>query len=161
MRYRYRSVITVTSKNVDKVRKLMSEQAELLKQGIAISGGDALLRVQSLILGESQQVVRLYKKLQAVQADFLYQRLREVVGQRDVLHPQIRIVEQIAGGVGVPVIGHGRNCLGSSHPMRKPLPPATIRTYFIGFTQPLHNLQSDNHRLFQFAKRYSNDAFRC
>ena len=34
--------------------------------------------------------------------------------------------------------------------MRKPLPPATIRTYFIGFTQPLHNLQSDNHRLFQF-----------
>ena len=33
---------------------------------------DALLRVQSLILGESQQVVRLYKKLQAVQADFLY-----------------------------------------------------------------------------------------
>lgn len=44
----------------------------------------------------------------------------------------------------------GRNCLGSSHPMRKPLPPATIRTYFIGFTQPLHNLQSDNHRLFQF-----------
>lgn len=49
---------------------------------------------------------------------------------------------------GFPPIG--RNCLGSSHPMRKPLPPATIRTYFIGFTQPLHKLQSDNHRLFQF-----------
>lgn len=39
-RYNATSVITVTSGNVDKVRKLMSEQAELLKQGIAISGGD-------------------------------------------------------------------------------------------------------------------------
>lgn len=39
-RYNATSVITVTSKNVDKVRKLMTEQAELLKQGIAISGGD-------------------------------------------------------------------------------------------------------------------------
>ena len=39
-RYNATSVITVTSRNVDKVRKLMSEQAELLKQGIAITGGD-------------------------------------------------------------------------------------------------------------------------
>lgn len=39
-RYNATSVITVTSVNVDKVRKLMSEQAELLRQGIAISGGD-------------------------------------------------------------------------------------------------------------------------
>lgn len=39
-RYNATSIITVTSKNVDKVRKLMSEQAELLKQGIAITGGD-------------------------------------------------------------------------------------------------------------------------
>ena len=39
-RYNATSVITVISKNVDKVRKLMSEQAELLKQGIAIAGGD-------------------------------------------------------------------------------------------------------------------------
>lgn len=39
-RYNATSVITVTSKNVDKVRKLMSGQAELLKQGIAITGGD-------------------------------------------------------------------------------------------------------------------------
>ena len=38
MNYRYKatSVITVTSSNVDKVRKLMSNQAELMKQGIAI-----------------------------------------------------------------------------------------------------------------------------
>ena len=42
IKYRYNatSVITVTSKNVDKVRQLMTEQAELLKQGIAITGGD-------------------------------------------------------------------------------------------------------------------------
>lgn len=39
-RYNATSVITVTSKNVDKVRKLMSGQAELLKQGIAITRGD-------------------------------------------------------------------------------------------------------------------------
>ncbi|MDO9634168.1 MAG: SIMPL domain-containing protein [Paludibacter sp.] len=39
-RYNATSVITVTSNNVDNVRKLMSEQAELLKQGIAITGGD-------------------------------------------------------------------------------------------------------------------------
>lgn len=40
--YRYiaTSVITVTSSHVAKVRALMSEQAELLKQGIAITGGD-------------------------------------------------------------------------------------------------------------------------
>ena len=42
IKYRYNatSVITVTSRNVDKVRQLMTEQAELLKQGIAITGGD-------------------------------------------------------------------------------------------------------------------------
>jgi len=39
-RYNATSVITVTSKHVDRVRKLMSGQAELLKQGIAITGGD-------------------------------------------------------------------------------------------------------------------------
>lgn len=39
-RYNATSVITVTSRNVDNVRKLMSGQTELLKQGIAISGGD-------------------------------------------------------------------------------------------------------------------------
>jgi hypothetical protein len=38
MTYRYKaeSVITVTSSNVDKVRRLMSKQAELMKQGIAL-----------------------------------------------------------------------------------------------------------------------------
>lgn len=39
-RYNATSVITVTSDNVDKVRKLMTEQTELLTQGVAISGGD-------------------------------------------------------------------------------------------------------------------------
>ncbi len=41
-RYRYHvtSVITVTSHEVDKVRQLMAEQSELLKKGIAITGGD-------------------------------------------------------------------------------------------------------------------------
>lgn len=39
-RYTVTTVITVTSNKVDLVRKLISEQGELLKQGIAISGGD-------------------------------------------------------------------------------------------------------------------------
>lgn len=39
-RYNVTSVITVTSNKVDLVRKLISEQSELLKQGIAITGGD-------------------------------------------------------------------------------------------------------------------------
>lgn len=39
-RYNATSVITVTSDDVEKVRKLISGQTELLKQGVAISGGD-------------------------------------------------------------------------------------------------------------------------
>lgn len=39
-RYNSTSVITVTSQNIDKVRELMSEQTELLKKGIALTGGD-------------------------------------------------------------------------------------------------------------------------
>ncbi len=40
-RYRYNvtSIITVTSKDVQKIRQIMSQQLELLKQGIAVSGG--------------------------------------------------------------------------------------------------------------------------
>lgn len=42
MNYRYKatSVITVTSSDVDRVRQLMRHTAELMKQGIAIVGGD-------------------------------------------------------------------------------------------------------------------------
>ncbi|MEZ3591672.1 MAG: SIMPL domain-containing protein [Muribaculaceae bacterium] len=39
-RYNVTSVITVTSANVDKVRELINRQAELLKDGIAITAGD-------------------------------------------------------------------------------------------------------------------------
>ena len=39
-RYNATSVITVTSSNVEKIRKLIAEQTELLKQGVAITGGD-------------------------------------------------------------------------------------------------------------------------
>ena len=48
-RYNATSVITVTSKNVDRVRRLMSGQAELLKQGIAITGGDYKYNVSGLL----------------------------------------------------------------------------------------------------------------
>ena len=39
-RYNVTTVITVTSQQVDLVRSLISEQGELLKQGVAIIGGD-------------------------------------------------------------------------------------------------------------------------
>ncbi len=48
LKYRYNatSVITVISRDVDKVRKLMSRQTELIKQGIAINGGEFQYAVQ-------------------------------------------------------------------------------------------------------------------
>ena len=39
-RYNVTTVITVTSDKVELVRNLISEQGELLKQGVAITGGD-------------------------------------------------------------------------------------------------------------------------
>ncbi len=45
-RYNITSVVTVMSDNVDLVRKLMSEQGELLNQGIAVMGEDYQYRVQ-------------------------------------------------------------------------------------------------------------------
>lgn len=47
-RYNITSVVTVSSDNVDVVRKLMSEQGELLRQGIAVAGGDYQYNVQFL-----------------------------------------------------------------------------------------------------------------
>ena len=45
-RYNVTAVITVTSTQVDLVRRLISEQGELLIQGIAITGGDYRYNVQ-------------------------------------------------------------------------------------------------------------------
>ena len=45
-RYNVTTVITVTSAKVNLVRSLISEQSELLKQGIAITGGDYRYQIQ-------------------------------------------------------------------------------------------------------------------
>ena len=45
-RYNVTTVITVTSQQVDLVRSLISEQGELLKQGVAIIGGDYRYNVE-------------------------------------------------------------------------------------------------------------------
>ena len=45
-RYNVTSVITVSTREVEKVRSLMSRMGELLKQGIAISAGDYNTQVQ-------------------------------------------------------------------------------------------------------------------
>lgn len=47
-RYNVTSVLTVTSSKIDLVRKLMTSQSDLLKQGIAITGGDYRYNVQFL-----------------------------------------------------------------------------------------------------------------
>ena len=45
-RYNVTTVITVTSNKVDLVRSLIAEQGELLKRGIAVTGGDYRYNVQ-------------------------------------------------------------------------------------------------------------------
>lgn len=50
-RYQISSVITVTSSQVDKVRKLMSMQGGLLERGVAIASGDYQYQVQYLFNG--------------------------------------------------------------------------------------------------------------
>lgn len=45
-RYNVTTVITVTSDKVELVRELISEQGELLKQGVAITGGDYRYNVE-------------------------------------------------------------------------------------------------------------------
>ena len=61
-RYNATSVITVTSKNVDRVRKLMSGQAELLKQGIAITGGDYKYNVSYEFTGLNEVKPRMIEE---------------------------------------------------------------------------------------------------
>ncbi len=45
-RYNLTSVITVSSSKVDLVRKILSQQGELLKQGVAVIGGDYEYNIQ-------------------------------------------------------------------------------------------------------------------
>ena len=57
MKYRYKAecVITVTSTSVDKVRQLMNQQSELMKQGIALVSeeyGDQTVRYEYTALNE-------------------------------------------------------------------------------------------------------------
>jgi hypothetical protein len=61
-RYNATSVVTVTSKDVAKVRKLMTEQAELLKQGIAIAGGDYRYNVVYEFTGRNQIKPRMIEE---------------------------------------------------------------------------------------------------
>jgi hypothetical protein len=50
-RYNVTSILTVTSPKVDLVRKLNTSQSDLLKQGIAITGGDYRFQTQYLFTG--------------------------------------------------------------------------------------------------------------
>lgn len=47
-RYNITSIVTVTSSKIDKVRKLMKGQSQLIKQGIAITGDDYRFQKQFL-----------------------------------------------------------------------------------------------------------------
>lgn len=50
-KYNVTSVLTVSSGKVDKIRKLMVEQTDLLKQGVAITTGDYRYNTQYLFTG--------------------------------------------------------------------------------------------------------------
>ena len=50
-RYNVTSVVTVSSDKVDLIRRLMVEQSDLLKEGVAITGGDYRYNTQFLFTG--------------------------------------------------------------------------------------------------------------
>ena len=91
-RYNATSVITVTSGDVEKVRKLMNEQAELLKQGIAITGGDYRYNVSYRIERHQAPHDRRGDQERPRRRRAVCQRLRQRPGQnterlaRTVLH---------------------------------------------------------------------------
>lgn len=79
MNYRYKatSVITVTSKEVDKVRELMRRQSELMKQGVAIvgeeysDGGGAVYEFTGLTKIKPEMVEEATKNARATAQKFV------------------------------------------------------------------------------------------
>lgn len=110
-RYNATSVITVTSKNVDKIRKLMSEQAELLKQGIAIAGGDyrynvlfeftGLNTVKPQMIEEATKNARLAAEKFAKDSESVLGKIRDAsqgqftIADRDANTPYIKSVRVV------------------------------------------------------------------
>ena len=87
-RYNVTSVITVTSTKVDLVRKMISEQSELLKQGIAITGGDYRYNVQYDYTGlndiKPQMIEEATKNARATGGDYRYNVQYDYTGLNDI-----------------------------------------------------------------------------
>ena len=69
-RYNITTVITVTSDKVELVRNLIKEQSELLKQGIAITGGDYRYNVQYDFTGLNAVIEEATKNARAAAIKF-------------------------------------------------------------------------------------------
>ncbi|MBP1613276.1 MAG: hypothetical protein H6Q13_724 [Bacteroidetes bacterium] len=99
-RYNATSVITVTSKNVVKVRKLMSEQSELLKQGIAIASGDYRYGVVYEFTGlnkvKPQMIEEATKNARAAADKFAHDSESELGKIRDASQGQFTISDRDA-----------------------------------------------------------------
>ena len=110
-RYNATSVITVTSGDVEKVRKLISEQTELLKQGVAITGGDfrystlyeftGLNNIKPQMIEEATKNARLSAEKFAIDSDSKLGKIRDAsqgqftISDRDANTPFIKNVRVV------------------------------------------------------------------
>lgn len=110
-RYNVTTVITVTSNKVGRVRELISEQGELLKQGIAITGGDyrynieydftGLNKIKPLMIEEATKNARESAMKFAKDSDSKLGKIKRAnqgqftIGNRDANTPYIKHVRVV------------------------------------------------------------------
>lgn len=110
-RYNVTTVITVTSNKVERVRELISEQGELLKQGVAITGGDyrynieydftGLNKIKPLMIEEATKNARESAMKFAKDSDSKLGKIKRAnqgqftIGNRDANTPYIKHVRVV------------------------------------------------------------------
>jgi len=110
-RYNVTTVITVTSNKVGRVRELISEQGELLKQGVAITGGDyrynieydftGLNKIKPLMIEEATKNARESAMKFAKDSDSKLGKIKRAnqgqftIGNRDANTPYIKHVRVV------------------------------------------------------------------
>lgn len=110
-RYNVTTVITVTSNKVGRVRELISEQGELLKQGVAIIGGDyrynieydftGLNKIKPLMIEEATKNARESAMKFAKDSDSKLGKIKRAnqgqftIGNRDANTPYIKHVRVV------------------------------------------------------------------
>ena len=110
-KYNVTSVLTVSSDKVDSIRKLMVEQTDLLKQGVAITGGDYRYSTQFLFTGlneikpgmveEATQNARMTAEKFARDSDSRLGKIKRAtqgqfsISDRDANTPYIKVVRVV------------------------------------------------------------------